>query len=164
MVYMVEGDTLINTRLKIEYTSIGTIKTPYEKEAPFRPNPDADGDFIIVVKPEYEEALYKLGAFSHIIVLFHFDRSLQTRLRAHPPHMHGLEVGLFASRSPRRINKIGLNIVKILTINKNIIHTSPMDILNNTPLLDIKPYIPDLDCHPGASSGHAPGHGIFNDQ
>ncbi|NQT76514.1 MAG: tRNA (N6-threonylcarbamoyladenosine(37)-N6)-methyltransferase TrmO [Bacteroidetes bacterium] len=150
--------------MKIEFTSIGNIKTPYEKEAPFRPDPDAGGDFIIVVKPEYEEALYKLAAFSHIIVLFHFDRSLQSRLRAHPPHLQGLEVGLFASRSPRRINKIGVDIVKILKINKNMIHTSPMDILNNTPLLDIKPYIPDLDCFPGASSGHAPDHGVFNDQ
>ena len=146
--------------MKIEFTSIGNIKTPYEKEAPFRPDPDAGGDFIIVVKPEYEEALYKLAAFSHIIVLFHFDRSLQSRLRAHPPHLQGLEVGLFASRSPRRINKIGVDIVKILKINKNMIYTSPMDILNNTPLLDIKPYIPDLDCFPGASYGHTPGHGI----
>ena len=68
--------------------------------------------------------------------------------------MAGKETGLFASRSPNRINKIGMNVVKIRKIDHNLIYTSPMDALDGTPLLDIKPYISELDCHPEASSGH----------
>ena len=68
--------------------------------------------------------------------------------------MHGAETGLFASRSPNRINKIGMDIVKIINIDDNVIYTSPMDILNDTPLIDIKPYIPQIDSFPEASSGH----------
>jgi tRNA (Thr-GGU) A37 N-methylase len=64
-----------------------------------------------------------------------------------------LEVGVFASRSPFRKNKIGMNTVKILGIEKNRIYTSTMDALDNTPLLDIKPYIKDLDCFPEANDG-----------
>ena len=63
------------------------------------------------------------------------------------------ETGLFSSRSPNRINKIGMDIVKILEVNENVIKTSAMDILNNTALIDIKPYISDLDCHPEANQG-----------
>lgn len=142
--------------MKIEFKSIGWIMTPYEEKAPFRPDPDADGEFRIVVDKEYQEALRGLESFSHIIVLFYFDRAVKSNILVHPPHLNGRETGLFSSRSPNRLNKIGFNIIKIKVIRENIIFTSPMDILNNTPLLDIKPYVPDLDCHPEATKGHTP--------
>lgn len=139
--------------MKIEFESIGTIYTPYEEQAPFRPDPQAEGKFSIRIKKEYQSALQDLEKFSHIIVLFYFDRSTKTNLIAHPPLLNGAETGLLASRSPNRINKIGMDIVKVLGIEGNVIRTSPMDVLDNTPLLDIKPYIPDLDCHPDANKG-----------
>ena len=142
--------------MKIEFHPIGIIHTPYEETAPFRPDPEADGDFSISIREEYRDALYRLDEFTHIIVLFYFDRSLKTNLFAHPPRLGGEKTGLFASRSPNRINKIGLDIVRINGIEDLLIRTSPIDILNNTPLLDIKPYIPDLDCHPSATKGHTP--------
>jgi tRNA (adenine37-N6)-methyltransferase len=140
--------------MKIEFHPIGIIHTPYEKEAPFRPDPDAKGDFRIIIREEYRDTLYRLDEFTHIIVLFYFDRSQKTNLFAHPPRLGGEKVGLFASRSPNRINKIGLDIVRIKCIEGLMIRTSPMDILHNTPLLDIKPYISDLDAYPGAGKGH----------
>jgi len=120
--------------------------------APFRPDNTAEGEFSIVVDEEYAQAMMNLEHFSHIIVFFHFDRALKTSLIAHPPHMGGRETGLFASRSPNRINKIGMDVVEVRGIKNNIILTSPMDILNQTALLDIKPYIPDLDSHPEAKN------------
>lgn len=140
--------------MKIEFKSIGIIKTPYMEQAPFRPDPTGTGEFSIQIDPEYESALTDLSQFSHLIVLFYFDRATKTNLLVHPPHMNGAETGLFASRSPNRINKIGMDVVEIISIKNNSIITSPMDILDNTPLLDIKPYVPALDCHPDASKGH----------
>ena len=134
--------------------AIGRITTPYRDHAPFRPEPEDKGLFCIEIFPEYEEAMQDLARFSHIIVLFYFDRSEKTNLKAHPPHLAGKETGLFASRSPNRVNKIGINVVKIRKIENNLIYTSPMDALDGTPLLDIKPYIPALDCHSEADPGH----------
>lgn len=134
--------------MEITFKSIGNIHTPYRDVAPFRPDPEARGEFFIVVDDAYIDALRDLETRKRIIVYFYFDRSLRTNLIVHPPHLNGGTTGLFSSRSPNRINKIGMDIVRVIKVEKNVIHTSPMDILDNTPLLDIKPYIPDLDCHP----------------
>ncbi|HSG68423.1 MAG TPA: tRNA (N6-threonylcarbamoyladenosine(37)-N6)-methyltransferase TrmO [Bacteroidales bacterium] len=139
--------------MPITFNAIGHIRTPYKEQAPFRPDLKANGRFMIEILPEYSEALLDLEKFSHIIVLFHFDRAIKTNLRVHPPSLEGRETGLFASRSPNRINKIGMDIVQLIKVEGNLIYTSPMDILDNTPLLDIKPYLPDIDCHPKANSG-----------
>ncbi len=132
--------------MEILFKSIGTIRTPYREIAPFRPDPDAKGEFRIIVDQDYSDALRDVGSHKRIIVYFFFDRSQKTNLIVHPPHLNGRTTGLFSSRSPNRINKIGMDIVQVLKVEKNVIHTSPMDILDNTPLLDIKPYIKDLDC------------------
>ena len=140
--------------MTIVFKPIGTIRTPYKDTAPFRPDPEASGDFYIQVDELYADAISGLEQFSHIIIYFHFDRSNKTNIKVHPPHMEGKETGLFSSRSPNRINKIGMDIVELRKIIGSSIYTSPTDILDNTPLLDIKPYIPDLDCFPGATKGH----------
>jgi tRNA-Thr(GGU) m(6)t(6)A37 methyltransferase TsaA len=140
--------------MEIEFTSIGSIRTPYREIAPFRPDNSSHEDFSIIIDERYTDALTGLDQFSHIIIYFYFDRSQKTNLIVHPPHLEGGETGLFSSRSPNRINKIGMDIVKLKKIENNIIHTSPMDILDGTPLLDIKPYITDLDCFPDAKKGH----------
>lgn len=135
---------------------VGITHTPYTEKAPFRPDENADGDFFIDLHPEYSEGLYKLDAFSHIIVIFYFDRINEVHLTAHPPRLNGEEVGLFASRSPYRPNKIGLNVLRLLKIEGSRIFTSPMDVLDATPVLDIKPYIPDTDLKIHASRGWLP--------
>ena len=122
--------------------------------APFRPDNSDYREFVIEVFPEYIEGLKDLDRFSHIIVLFYIDRTKKHHLTAHPPKFNGRkEVGVFASRSPYRKNKIGMNTVELRKIEGNLIHTSPLDALDNTPLLDIKPYVKDLDYFPGANEG-----------
>ena len=138
-----------------EFIPIGIIHTPYTVTAPFRQDESDPGKFRLEILPELREGLKDLERFSHLIVLYHFDRQDQTSLIAHPPNHPGKVVGVFASRSPKRINKIGLNIVKIKAIEGNTIHTSPLDALDGTPILDIKPYIPDLDCFTDATNGWA---------
>jgi len=141
------------TKGNITVNPIGLIHTPYESLAPFRPDENQDGEFIIEINPDLEDALFLLSKFDYIHVLFYIDRSRKYKTKVYPPNADGKEVGLFASRSPNRPNPIGLSIVKIIKIEKNLIYTTGIDILNNTPLLDIKPYIPDLDCKPNAGSG-----------
>ena len=132
----------------MQLVQAGIIRTPYETNAPFRPDKDAGETFSIEVEARYRDAMQGLKAGQRIIVYFYFDRSEKTNLIVHPPHLNEGVTGLFNSRSPNRINKIGMDIVKILRIEENVVYTTPMDILNGTPLLDIKPYILDLDCHP----------------
>jgi len=134
--------------------SIGTIKTPYTDKAPYQPQDYALGDFMLILKPEYSGGLKDLEKFRYCYVLFYMDKTEQhTALTAHPPWLNGKAIGLFASRSPNRPNPIGLSIVKIKSIEKNIIRISPIDALDGTPLLDIKPYIKDLDSKKDAGYG-----------
>jgi tRNA (adenine37-N6)-methyltransferase len=138
----------------ISFKAIGTIHTPYSEVAPFRADENLiDGEYIIVVDTEFEDALYKLDCFNYIQVLFYIDKAKEAKLRVHPPYENAGSVGLFASRSPNRFNPIGLSTVKIIKIEKNLIFTSCLDVLNNTPLLDIKPYIPHNDLKTNANSG-----------
>lgn len=137
----------------IHFQRIGIIRTPYSGNVPFRPREDAEGDFRITVDPPYQGGLLRLDAFSHIHVIFLLDRAEPAdSLEAHPPGA-GITVGTFASRSPRRPNPIGLSTVRIKKIERNEIHTTGLDILDGTPLLDIKPYIRDMESIPGANNG-----------
>jgi tRNA-Thr(GGU) m(6)t(6)A37 methyltransferase TsaA len=137
----------------ILYDPIGIVRTPYHDLAPFRCDEEAEGEFYITIYPQFQDALYMLKEFNYIHVLFHIDRAKYFNLRVHPPNANGKEVGLFASRSPNRPNPVGLSTTRILKIEKNIIHTTGLDILDNTPLLDIKPYIPAVDIKNNANSG-----------
>lgn len=138
----------------IHFHPIGIIHTPYTDKAPHQ-SPDEDpGDFYIMLDPQYQEGLKDLERFRFIYVLYHLDRSQKTpSLTAHPPWTEDTHVGLFASRSPARPNAIGLSVVQIKRIENNRVTTSGLDVFDGTPLLDIKPYIKDLDSKPEANNG-----------
>ncbi len=142
--------------LKYSISPIGVIHTPYTDMAPFHQDESIEGEFSIKVFEKFAKGLDQLNKFSHIIILFYFDRNKETRLTAHPPKLDGEEVGVFASRSPFRPNHIGINILKLHRIENNILYTSHMDILDNTPLIDIKPYIRDNDSKAEANRGWLP--------
>ncbi len=131
---------------------IGTAYSPYKNHAPFRPDTEASGTFHVDVFPEYEAGLTDLEQFSHVMLIAYFDRSKGYSMLVSPPWID-YQVGLFASRSPFRPNPIGVDIVKIKNIKKNRIYTGPTDFLNNTPILDIKPIIRDLDHVNKANTG-----------
>ncbi len=111
--------------------------------APFQAEEcDAEGPFVLELLPEYETALEDLECFRYIIVLFHMDRARGYNGSgvAHPPSLKGGIVGLFASRSPNRPNPIGLDVARLLGIEGRKVYTSGLSVLDETPLIDIKPY------------------------
>ncbi len=131
------------------YTKDGwTPSQPLEREAP-------EGAFKIVLDPAYVAGLKDLESFSHLYILAYLHQQTEAKMTAHPPWAKGLEVGLFASRSPRRVNPIALSIVKLLKIEGNELYISPVDLYNETPVLDIKPYMKTIDSRPEANDGWA---------
>ena len=118
----------------------------------------------IVFLPEYgkENAFKEIEGFSHLWVLFDFSESHRTAWSetVRPPRLGGNKrVGVFASRSPFRPNPIGLSCVKLLKVEKRentmVLHVEGADLLDGTPILDVKPYLPMADCIPQATSGYS---------
>jgi len=130
----------------IELRPIGTIHTPFEQREgmPIQPAGATDVMGTIKVFEEFREGLQDLAGFSHIILLYHFH--LSEGFNLHPvPFMDSVPRGLFATRAPKRPNPIGLSVVQLEAVESGVLHVRNVDILNGTPLLDIKPYVPDFD-------------------
>lgn len=143
----------------ISLTPIGKFKSCYtEKFATPRGSgvsPSSWGVIEIASRYECQESFFRLSEFSHLWVIFFFHKNTNQKFksRIRPPRLLGESVGVFASRSPHRPNSMGLSVVKIEKIEKNLIYVSGIDILDGTPVLDIKPYIPEYDCMPMAEKG-----------
>ena len=138
----------------IVFEPIGLIRTPYQDSAPRQPVESDSGAFRLELHSRLLEALTDLATFRYLYLLFYFDRlERPVRMRVSPPWADGREVGLFASRSPARPNPIGLSVVRLKKIEGTILYTSGIDVLDKTPLLDIKPYIADLDIKQDANRG-----------
>ncbi len=138
----------------IEFKQIGTIYTPFKSREgmPIQSNGAKGVKGKIVINKEFSPGLKDLTDFSHIIVIFYFHKSIGFDLQT-VPFLDTEKRGVFATRAPKRPNAIGLSVVKLLGINKNVIDIENVDMLNETPLLDIKPYIPDFDIHKVKKSG-----------
>lgn len=141
--------------MAMTFQSIGTIHTPYFSfNTPHQPIPDAPGDFWITLNPDYADALKNLNTFNYIYVLYLLDQvTSPVELLTTSPWAPETEIGLFASRSPKRPNPIGLSIVKVKEIHANELVISGIDAYNGTPLLDIKPYMHFLDSKEDANNG-----------
>jgi tRNA-Thr(GGU) m(6)t(6)A37 methyltransferase TsaA len=147
-------DNLTDTRFK----QIGIIRTPYVDNAPYQPVNEDKGDFRIVLNTEYKKGLFMLDKFKYIYVIYYIDRiKRHTSMQVVPPWTGGKTVGLFASRSPVRPNPIGISIVSIKKIIDHEIITSGLDAFDGTPVLDIKPYVKDLDSKNDANYGWISG-------
>ncbi|MFH1981553.1 MAG: tRNA (N6-threonylcarbamoyladenosine(37)-N6)-methyltransferase TrmO [Pseudomonadota bacterium] len=138
----------------IVYEPIGVIHSPFAdlEGMPIQPAGAAGAYGTVTVFSEYREGLTDLDGFSHIILLYHFHRSQGFRLDV-LPFLDTVPRGLFATRAPRRPNPIGLSIVRLLSIEGADIHVANVDILDGTPLLDIKPYVPAFDAQSDVRSG-----------
>ncbi len=111
---------------------------------PIQPKGGADIEGVIEILPEYQEGLLDLDGFSHVIVLNYLHKSKGFKMKVKPfldDNLHGV----FATRSPKRPNAIGLSIMKLLKIEGGNIHLAGIDVLDNTPVLDVKPYVADFD-------------------
>ena len=133
---------------------IGIIHTPFtSREGMPRSTSQATGICgEVEVFDEFRQGLKDLEGFSHIILIWQFDRSEGFDLMATPPKQRDPK-GVFATRSPNRPNPIGLSIVELHRIDDGVLHVECVDMLDETPLLDIKPYIPASDSIPNAAAG-----------
>jgi tRNA-Thr(GGU) m(6)t(6)A37 methyltransferase TsaA len=131
---------------KITYKPIGVIHSPFKepKGTPIQPEGAKGIDGTVEVFPEYAEGLKDVEGFSHIILIYHFHLSKDASLKA-KPFMDSEPRGVFAMRGPSRPNPIGISVVRLVRIEKSILHIQDVDIVDGTPLLDIKPYVPRFD-------------------
>jgi len=140
--------------MEYEIKQIGVLRTPYVNNAPYQPVNGDEGDFRIVVDKEYEEGLFELEKFNYIYVVYYLHNTTEpSSMLVFPPWADGKQVGVFASRSPVRPNSIGISIVRVKGIVNNEIFITGLDAYDGTPLLDIKPYINDLDVKHDANYG-----------
>ena len=131
---------------EIKYKPIGIIHTPHKKAegTPIQPKGAKGIKGQVEVYPEYKKGLKDLDGFSHIILLFHCHLSGNYSLRQ-KPFMDEEKHGIFAMRGPSRPNPIGLSVVKLKDVKGNMLEIENVDIIDETPLLDIKPYVPEFD-------------------
>jgi tRNA-Thr(GGU) m(6)t(6)A37 methyltransferase TsaA len=131
--------------MEIKFQPIGMIHTGYKEKAnvPIQPA-FSKSKGTVEIFPDYAEGLKDLEGFSHIIIIYYFDKSKEYSLTV-TPFLDDEKRGVFATRAPNRPNSIGISIVRLEKIEKNILHISNVDVLDNTPLFDIKPYVKDYD-------------------
>ncbi len=122
--------------------AIGVVKSPYTqtKDIPKGPGAKHDAVGTLEISPDYEAGLTDVEGFSHLFVLWVFDRSDGFELLGMPPS-DDRPHGVFATRSPRRPNPIGLTVVELLRREGCVLHVRGVDMLDGTPILDIKPYL-----------------------
>jgi tRNA-Thr(GGU) m(6)t(6)A37 methyltransferase TsaA len=131
---------------EIKYKPIGIIRSPFKDITgmPIQPTGARGITGTVEVEPEYADGLKDIEGFSHIILVYHFHLSEGYTLEVKPfmdDHLHGV----FATRAPKRPNPIGISVVKLVKVEGHILRVEDLDIVDGTPLLDIKPYVPEFD-------------------
>jgi tRNA (adenine37-N6)-methyltransferase len=137
---------------------IGVIRTPYHDRyaAPSQPGLDdrnAEGKAILQSGHNFEQALEDLEGFDKIWLIYWFDRNTNWKPKVQVPRGPRTKRGVFSTRSPHRPNPLGLSLVTLLSVKGRNVHFAGADILDKTPLLDIKPYLPNIEAFPDAKSG-----------
>ena len=137
--------------LDVTYRSIGTIHSPFTdlRDMPVQPASEASAPGVVEILPDYAEGLRDLEGFSHVILIYHLHAVKRMDLTVTPFLAAGPK-GVFATRAPTRPNPIGLSVVKLERIEGTRLHVAALDVLDGTPLLDVKPYVEEFD-HPSGS-------------
>jgi len=134
--------------------SIGNIHSPYRDAAnmPIQPPGAAGVAGTVTVDEKYQEGLKDIDGFSHLILIYHFHLSHGFSLKV-MPFMDNVAHGVFATRAPRRPNPIGMSIVRLVRVEGSLLHIEDVDIVDGTPLLDLKPYVPLFDSRQDVKTG-----------
>ena len=119
---------------------------------PIQPTGEASAPGTVEIFPEFEDGLKDLDGFSYLILLYFLHKVSGGKLTV-TPFLDSEPRGIFATRAPTRPNPIGLSVVRLLGIEGNMLRVENLDILDGTPLLDIKPYVPEFDYRPEARTG-----------
>ncbi|HPZ37234.1 MAG TPA: tRNA (N6-threonylcarbamoyladenosine(37)-N6)-methyltransferase TrmO [Candidatus Methanoculleus thermohydrogenotrophicum] len=139
---------------KIVYTAIGTIHSPFHdlRDMPIQPVGARGIRGRIELNPGCAPGLRDLEGFSRVIVLYHFHRTDGYSLEV-VPFLDKTPHGVFATRAPRRPNAIGISMLKLIAVDGATLTVEDVDILDGTPVLDIKPYVPAFDAYPDERAG-----------
>lgn len=131
---------------EIHYRPVGVVHSPFKEPrgAPIQPKAAKGVKGTVEVFDEFKEGLADLDGFSHVILIYHFHLSEGYTLKV-KPFLDDTRRGLFATRAPRRPNPIGVSVVPLVRIDGATLHITNVDIIDGTPLLDIKPYVPEFD-------------------
>lgn len=131
---------------EIKYTPIGIIHSQFKEPSgtPIQPTVARDIKGTVEVFPEYAEGLKDIEGFSHIILIYHFHLAKKSPLKV-KPYLGTNVHGIFSTRVPSRPNPIGISAVRLESVKKTLLHIQDVDIVDGTPLLDIKPYVPAFD-------------------
>lgn len=142
----------------MEIQAIGTLHTPHETltDMPIQPKGAQEIEGHALLLPQYEAGLKDLEGFSHLYLIYAFHEASRTEMEV-VPFMDTVPRGVFSTRSPLRPSHIGLSIVRLTDIRGNRVYFSGADMLNNTPLIDIKPYIEKFDAISESLSGWMQG-------
>jgi tRNA-Thr(GGU) m(6)t(6)A37 methyltransferase TsaA len=140
----------------LEIRVIGVARTPWRRreDAPHQPTAAAASEGILEIAPEYRDGLADLASCSRIWLIFLFDRSRGWAAKVKPPR-GGPKRGVFATRAPNRPSQIGLTNVAVTAVDvgAGLVRVRGIDLLDETPILDIKPYMPMIDAWPDAGHG-----------
>ena len=142
----------------IVYEPIGTIHSPFTdlKGMPIQPAGAEGVPGSVELLDRFCAGLKDLDGFSHIILVYHFHLSKGYTLEARP-FLDDVRRGIFAIRGPARPNPIGISVVRLVGVDGCTLHIEDVDIVDGTPLLDMKPYVPDFDCRPADRIGWLAG-------
>jgi tRNA-Thr(GGU) m(6)t(6)A37 methyltransferase TsaA len=129
----------------VQYRPIGVVRSPFKsgQGTPRQAVGAEDSQGTIEVDPDFVEGLADLDGFSHVLVIFHLHRMTEYHLTAHPP-WDDKPHGVFSTCSPYRPNPIGVSVVTLERVEGNLLRIRNLDMLDGTPVLDLKPYVPDL--------------------
>lgn len=139
---------------RVIYSPIGTIRTPWLEIAgmPLQSVAAEGVAGSVDIEPEYAAGLRDLDGFSHLILLYHLHTITGFALHVRP-YLDTAEHGIFATRSPKRPNPIGLSVVRLVRVEDRSLYIEDVDMLDGTPLLDVKPYVPRFDQRPAERIG-----------
>ena len=140
--------------MKIELQPIGVVRSQFTESAgtPVQPRTAQGTTATAEIDPQYAGGLWRLEGFERVWLVTWLDRSAACRLRV-KPYLADTECGVFATRAPSRPNPIGLSCVRLVRIEGTTLRLAEVDLLDGTPLLDIKPYAPRFDSYPDARAG-----------
>jgi tRNA (adenine37-N6)-methyltransferase len=138
----------------MEIIPIGIIHSPFKtpEGMPIQPAFANGAEGVVEIQPQFVDGLKDLDGFERIWLVYFFDRVSSVKLTVEP-FREKTQRGLFSTRAPCRPNPIGLSPVRLLRIDANNLYVTDIDVLDGTPLLDIKPYIPEFDCFENSKCG-----------
>ncbi len=140
------------------YKPIGLIRSPFvdPEGMPIQSSAAQGVAGTVELAPEFAAGLKDLDGFSHIILIYHFHLSKGRPLEV-KPFLDDVLRGVFATRAPKRPNSVGISVVRLIKVEGSTLHIEDVDVVDGTPLLDIKPHVPDFDCRQTARIGWLTG-------